>query len=538
MRKSQELAESSPSDEVDASSTSHEPRPTHLTRYLIFFFMQAIFTALSWYCYVHPRLLPWLNMSVEDTTIRSGFTALFSLWQSAAVALALEICSVVFTREKATRNDPGTTVTDNWHSVITKSVSDFIHSGNIFKVALLAYPTLIILRIVGNSAITVSDGVGSERSLPIGLISTFSLTTDSTDIRSQAFLERRLQSNMIVRLEQLYKSPWGFVAPPNLLIPLPTEELNLTSKVIYESDVLSFHHDCQWQAPDNYSDNAVTVENRTWAARIGSNATALSDSRIVERGSSIIFLIPEDDNFTGDSVYLFLGANATISPTLNSTSNNTWIDLSNLPTIYNPDGFTSRFTTLRSLRAPLATLLVCRPDLEYLSRRVLLRPTANHSEPDITILSHVDVPSPGNINPQAARALFTTVLNTTIMSDDPINLTRGSMNTNWISTTMLLDKIDDETRVSYPPLDRKAINENVDKYTLSALKAFTSGYRGPLPGLRSKGGVFARSVNGEFTSRRLALWTSFPFAVLHTVLFGVVGIVLAVLAYPMGIPRL
>ncbi|EKM79627.1 hypothetical protein AGABI1DRAFT_128770 [Agaricus bisporus var. burnettii JB137-S8] len=496
--------------------------------------MQAIFTALSWYCYVHPRPLPWLNLAGEDTTIRSGFTALFSLWQSTAVALALHICSVEFSREKATWEDLEKT---DLFSVITKPMSDFFHSGMMFKVTLLAYPALIVLRIVGNSAITVSDGVGSERSLPIGLISTFDLNADATDIRSQAFLDRRLQSNMIVRLEQLYDSPWSFVAPPNLLIPLPTEELNVTNKVVYESDVLSFHHDCQWQTPDDYSGDTVTIGNRTWSARVGSNATALSDSRIVRRGSSIIFLIPEDDNFTGDSVYLFLGANVTISPTLNSTSNNSWIDLSSLPTIYNPDGFTSRFTALRSLRAPLATLLVCNPNLNLLSRRVLLRPTANHTEPDITIHSDANVPSPGNINLEAARTLFSIILNTTIMSEDPINLTRGSMNTNWISTLMLLGVTDDEMRVSYPPLDQQTINDNVDKYTLSALKAFSGGYRGPIPGLRSKRGVFARSVNGEFTSRRLALWTSFPFAVLHTVLFGALGIVLAVLAYPVWFPR-
>jgi hypothetical protein len=237
-------------------------------------------------------------------------------------------------------------------------------------------------------------------------------------------------------------------------------------------------------------------------------------------------------SLTGVSAYLFLGSNSTVPPEFNATSVNTSIDLSDLPTIYNPNGFTGRFTSTRSLRAPLATVLVCTPKLEFMSRSVLLFPTANRTDPDITILSNFDVPSPVNIHPQAAQNLFSVILNATIMSTDPFNITqRGSVNYNWVSATMLLSRIEEEDSASFAPFNLTTINQNVDKYTLSAFKAFISGYQGRVPKLRSEQDVFVQSVRGKFTSSRLALWTSLPFVVIHTSLFGVLGLILAGLVY-------
>jgi hypothetical protein len=102
---------------------------------------------------------------------------------------------------------------------------------------------------------------------------------------------------------------------------------------------------------------------------------------------------------------------------------------------------------------------------------------------------------------------------------------------------MLLSKTEDSDRFSFPPFDLTTINQNVDKYTLSAFKAFISGYRGRVPKLRSQQSVFAQSVRGEFTSSRLALWTSLPFVILHTSLFGVLGMVLAGLVYSERVSR-
>jgi hypothetical protein len=278
MSKSQEAFDTSRPDDVSARQTLPRPERLHLARYLIFFVLEAGFTALAWFCYVHPRLLPWFDLSIDDTTIRSGLTAIFSLWQTTAVEGVLYICTALPSGMRAAPDDSEPT---DLIAIVMRFASDVIRSSKTVKIALLAYPVLILFRIVGNSTITVSDGVGSERPLPIGSISTFSLTPDSTDIASQAFIERMVQTDMIVRLEQVYGQAWGYVSQPNFLIPLPAQELNTTTKVVYETDVVSFHHDCQWKAPDNYSGNTITVGNNTWTARINSNATMVSESRVV-----------------------------------------------------------------------------------------------------------------------------------------------------------------------------------------------------------------------------------------------------------------
>jgi hypothetical protein len=243
-------------------------------------------------------------------------------------------------------------------------------------------------------------------------------------------------------------------------------------------------------------------------------------------------------NQTGDSVYLFLGSNATISPTPNSTSVNSSIDLSNLPTIFNPNFFTGPFAPVSSLRAPLATLLICSPKLEFLSRKVLLRPTANRTDPDATIESNLDVPSPLNLHQQATRNLFSILLNATVMSTDSfLTPDKNSVNYNSVSSAMLLNGTDDENRASISPFDLATINQNVDEYTLSALKAFIKGYRGRAPGIRSQQDVFIQNVSGIFTSRNLTLRTSLPFAIVHTTLFGILGIMLAGFVYSERAPR-
>lgn len=249
--------------------------------------------------------------------------------------------------------------------------------------------------------------------------------------------------------------------------------------------------------------------------------------------------MPTFKNYTGDSTYLFLGANATISPAPDPDFNSTWIDLSGLPTVFNGDGFAGFSPSrkpARYLRAPLATLLVCNPNLAFMSRNVVLQPTTNLTDPDITVLSDTDIASPHNIHQQAARTLFTAILHSMIRSPDPGSLkpANGSFTFNWISATMFLNLSSGSGQTnssSLRPLDQQSVNPRMDKYTLSALKAFTSGYQGPESEFRSAQGVFARMVKGQFTSRKLALSTSFQFAILHSVLFGVLALTLAALAH-------
>lgn len=251
------------------------PAPFHILRFMTFMFMESSFTALAWYCYSSPRLLPWFDF--EPTTVRSGFITIFTLWHTVAIACAFNICADSFSREWAARDQMTDVV-----SVATSGIIDRAYyftqtrATKTFKVAFLAFLGLLVFRTIGSSAITVASGVQFDKSLPIGLISTSSLTPNSTDITNAAFTERLIQADMVVRLERLFGAPWGYVPQPNLLIPLPIEELNLTTRVTYETDVVSFHYDCQWRAPDSYSANKVTFGNGTWTGDVNTNATSIS----------------------------------------------------------------------------------------------------------------------------------------------------------------------------------------------------------------------------------------------------------------------
>jgi hypothetical protein len=277
MSKSPEASEASRAKGSSAHHTSYEHEPFDIVRHLTFCIMEAAFIALAWSCYAHPLVLPWSDMNIGETNVRSGLTAIFSLWQTFAVGCVLDICSgLINSRESAMPSDSRQS---DLVSKIRWFVCDIVRSSATIKVALLAYPVLVFLQIVGNSTITVADGGIYEQPLPIGSIVTFSLDLDSTDVTNQAVLETMVETDMIVRLEQLYGRAWGYVLEPNFLIPLPTEDIQ-ASQVIYETDVVSFHYDCHWRAPDSYTGNTVTIGNSTWTARISLNATSVSDSRI------------------------------------------------------------------------------------------------------------------------------------------------------------------------------------------------------------------------------------------------------------------
>jgi hypothetical protein len=200
------------------------------------------------------------------------------LWQTIAVQGVLDICSDLLPGARAKHDDPKRI---DLVSKVIRFASEVIHSGNtVVKLALLVHPALILFRIVGNATITVSDGSIYEQPLPIGSIATFSLNLNSTDVTSQAVLESIAETDMIVRLEQVYGTAWGYISKPNYLIPLPIHPLK-ASQVIYETDVAHFHHDCRWDAPDSYSSDIIKIGNNTWTAGMSSNMTAVSDSRIV-----------------------------------------------------------------------------------------------------------------------------------------------------------------------------------------------------------------------------------------------------------------
>jgi hypothetical protein len=86
------------------------------------------------------------------------------------------------------------------------------------------------------------------------------------------------------------------------------------------------------------------------------------------------------------------------------------------------------------------------------------------------------------------------------------------------------------TLANMKPFDIEKLNQHLDDYTLSALKAFTSGYDADST-IVPVAGTFSKDVDAVSTITTAALTTSIRFAILHTVLFVVVAIGLAVLMH-------
>ncbi|KAF5359475.1 hypothetical protein D9756_003551 [Leucocoprinus leucothites] len=516
---------------------------SHVRRFAAFLTLEGAFLALEWYCYTRPRALPdfYLVHYFQLATLKSGFISLFNFWHTVAVACATEICYEAFSKEwdarrvEKERTDRVSKVTGG---VFDRACYFFERRATkTYRAGFIIFLGLLLMGMTGPSAVTVIDGVETETWLEIGLITTQNLTPDSANPNNPIFLIRLAEANMVVKLEQVLDAPWGYVPSPNWLIPLPVENLDRAKRVTYTSDVASFNYSCRWQSPDSIVGNTVTVENNQWSgnfvansSEFGSAGNATSGSKVLMRkrheanvlqvtdGSSILQLSPRSMSTAGISVYLLLGGNQTVQVRPNSTE--AWIDLSNLPTVYNPDYYIS-FKTESRVRSPIATLLICDPRLQFATGTVILNPTPNITDPDIRVVLDNPPPPVGNVDQSAAQTLFTSVLSTVVNEPDPItpDVTFDFINFNYATGKMMLDlpPLAGWTTLSgVHPFNLTFMDSQLDRFTLSALKAFTNGYKGD-GAIRQSTGNFTTDVSARSTSDNASLATSVQFAILHSV---------------------
>lgn len=229
--------------------------------------------AFAWYCCARPCTLPW--SSIEPATIRSTFVTIFILWHTIAIANAVVICIESFGEEYAARPKGADVV----HTVSGGFIGRVFYfrrerATRTSKAAFLVFLGLLTTWITGSSTVTVTSGFQFDESSSPVQIAILSLTTNTTDIDSEVLLDRLDQANMVVRLEKLLGSPWGYVPQPNFFIPLPVESFGPASRVIYETDIVSFHYTCRWRAPDKFSDEVFTLDNEEWSGNIYTNATS------------------------------------------------------------------------------------------------------------------------------------------------------------------------------------------------------------------------------------------------------------------------
>ncbi len=178
-------------------------------------------------------------------------------------------------------------------------------------------------------------------------------------------------------------------------------------------------------------------------------------------------------------------------------------------------------------------MLVCEASLNLTTGSVWIVPSLNISQPDLNLYSIGEVPSVANIVPEAANILFSTSLYTASNEADQMVSEQAIdyVNFNSILSKMFMPEPpsgnwQNSSGVQPQPLD--VISSHVDDYKLSALKAYTTGYR-PESAIVRVEGVFSKPVPALYVDNSLALATSPHYAVLHVVLATIEAILLLVL---------
>lgn len=219
-----------------------------------------------------------------------------------------------------------------------------------------------------------------------------------------------------------------------------------------------------------------------------------------------------------------------------ANSSDTWIDLSGLPTLYNPSQFMAYHPISLEVdwvASPLATLLVCEASLNLTTGFVSILPSTNISKPDLQVSDIGQVPPVGNIVPDAANVLLSMSLYSAsndadeMLSEQAIDY----INFNSILSQMFMPEPPSgswQNSSAVPPESLDLINSRVDDYKLSALKAFTTGYK-PESAIVRVQGTFSKTVEADYVDDTAVLATSLPYAVVHVVLATVEAVLLVIL---------
>jgi hypothetical protein len=242
-------------------------RKTHLyLRLFAFFIIEVGYIILAAVCLAKPIPLK-ITLNLTDVEVKGGFTVVFVIWQSIAILLGGYMVADAFSREWSVhlaRITPGTNdraastmpVTIDRVSTMTSGFLDrSLHlmvdkSSGTFKLAFLASLSFLVLSSLGpgtiNAATTLID---IPTTIQIGRLLS---QPQQTDVQEAVTTQTR--ANLILRLEEVENSPFGFKLQPNMLAPVPKVDLtSFNGSIEYDSDVVEFHHDCHWEAPQFFN---------------------------------------------------------------------------------------------------------------------------------------------------------------------------------------------------------------------------------------------------------------------------------------------
>ncbi|KAJ3562933.1 hypothetical protein NP233_g9268 [Leucocoprinus birnbaumii] len=487
-----------------------------IVQYITFLILELGFIIFTWYCF--RRHVP---LRGDSTLLQSCFVLIFTTWHTIGLKGAWLAFKDILSRRKDQDDIFTITGLDN--------PATLFEVNHIFFLAL----ALEFAGLFGVSAIVPTP---SNRlrvlSPPTGHtnITVFNSSLNATGVNGESGGQLRFrlaQSSRLLELERIFgMGSWGYSPQPNWLIPLPVQDLGSLSQLAYRTDLVSFHHECSWSSPDGILSDYWALEDSMWGWDFGAQEIVMNSN-----GSGIIPLLASlAPSRKGAATYLFLGGNTSfpINPT---DPDDMWIDLSGLPSAFSTD------TLLNGLnlslapvlgRAPLATILMCDPHLEFRSGTVAFLPAIGSGQPNVQILGETDEELIGNVDPSWAKVLFSGVLGATSAYSYPkyFTLTAGSLEANIspVLQNMFLQNSSSPFPQRELPLDLKSISSQIDSYMLSALKAFVLPNKFVLdshPSMSVSTFNFTTSVSVELTG-------IVPFAILHLISFIVAAVVLAI----------
>lgn len=501
-------------EKIDDSSPSPSPEPQSAVsrnvrlgfylRLLLFFTIEAAFIVFAAVCLVKPIPLD-LPLSFSDSEVKGGFTVIFIVWHSLAILSGGHILADAFSREWSVqlaniipgRTDRVSTVTSGFLDRIFHVVSK--HSSGTFKLAFLASLSFMALTQLAPGTISAAT---TFVDIPITVDVGRQISQITSATGAGQFLTVQNRANLIVRLEMIERTPFGFKLPPNTLVALPSHPGEFNGTLEYNTDVVEYHHDCHWEAPTivnatsgNTADLVIQAAGQMWH-------TTLIVGGQANPGSSISPLSLGDYptmEKVGNSTYLFIGGNTTFRNSRTTPTSSFAIDLGDLPAAFVSQGVGVTAGSDLRLVGPLASVLVCNPNINISGGRVRLL-----QDGAVEIIASGGSPD-GSFPLSAANFIFSNALQVALVELEPLEIA-NLVNNVGSDMFMANTSIDWNTAQNVVPLDLPSINRNVDIFMSSAAKAFIDGYRKDGP--TTVPAFDLAPVPGIGQEQRLALTTS------------------------------
>ncbi|KAF8998224.1 hypothetical protein BDQ17DRAFT_1362243 [Cyathus striatus] len=464
-------------------------RWTFFARWAFFVICEAAYLVLGALCLYHP--IPLDLPTSWAVPAKAIFTVGSIIWQTFCALLISSIVTYLFSAEWYFQHrrtgfivprvtDKVSTLTSDLYDQTQHFFSS--NSSRRFRISFILSLVILTLKGVAPAAIGISTV-----SLPVEMnvrVANLSAGSDLFQINDYIGYSRPLlirRAAITAHMEQLENSTFKYKSQPNRIIPIPTLSDSMTGNITgkpltYKSDYGKFDFTCEWTIPVG-SDGLFSVSRKQW---IVYNKLFVDPTFIGNYSAGIFPLTPvtytglteeQSATETTTSVYLFAGRNSTFP---NSTDL-AGINLDNTPTvetnqILSPDA---------RISAPLISLLACDPHLELSGGEITLRTD------DFLEVSWSNDPLYGNMQQNLTNLTFTlgmidvvsfsqVNLNDIILEDQTADWFMNDMSAKIFTANPSFNA----SKTPYiPPLPLLQINDNINKYFLSASKAFTDGYR-------------------------------------------------------------